>query len=72
MRGSGWGRRRKPGEFEVKKREERTSRRLRGCKRYSQMLQRGEMRTKECPFGLATWRPLGTPERVSLVGMETW
>lgn len=55
-----------------KKREERTSRRLRGCKRYSQMLQRGEMRTKECPFGLATWRPLGTPERVSLVGMETW
>lgn len=55
-----------------KKREERTSRRSRGCKRYSQMLQRGEMRTKECPFGLATWRPLGTPERVSLVGMETW
>lgn len=35
------------------------------------MSQRGKIKTKECPIGLATWRPLATPERVCLAGVET-
>lgn len=53
------------------KREGGASRRREGCKGHCQMLQRGKIRRKKCPWGLATWRPLGTPERVGLVGGET-